>query len=296
MPDDQPLLTVGIPTYNSACFLPDAIASIMKQGVEDLEILIIDNASEDNTEDVVRALHDDRIRYIRNATNIGSRENFNRCILNSRARYIKLLCADDVLLDGVLLRQMRVLKDESDVTIVSCDALVTNWELKVKEKHRMLPGRHSGGRVINACLSGLWNYIGGPSNVMFRRADAVGISFDNSYRLIADLKFFLQLLKKGSYFNIGQAGYFYRRHSDSDTETNCSSTDHINEIVRLIEEFRWWNPLNCLQIMRHGRSPSSYMTPDIVRQICSTANLLQALAATPDVAYMRLHIATKHVS
>ena len=55
MASEEPLLTIAIPTFNSAHFLPDAIASIMREGLDDFEILIVDNASEDNTEEVVRS-------------------------------------------------------------------------------------------------------------------------------------------------------------------------------------------------------------------------------------------------
>ena len=73
----EPLLTVAIPTFNSAHFLPDAVASIMRQGLDDFEILIVDNASEDNTEEVVRSFENRRIRYIRNPSNLGACENGN---------------------------------------------------------------------------------------------------------------------------------------------------------------------------------------------------------------------------
>src|SRR5437660_10570626 len=88
MTGETPLLTVAIPTFNCAHFLPDAIASIMRQGLDDFEILIVDNASEDNTEEVVRSLQNSRIRYLRNPSNLGSQENGNRCLANSRGRYI----------------------------------------------------------------------------------------------------------------------------------------------------------------------------------------------------------------
>ena len=55
MATEEPLLTIAIPTFNCARFLPDAIASIMRQGLDDFEILIVDNASEDNTEEVIRS-------------------------------------------------------------------------------------------------------------------------------------------------------------------------------------------------------------------------------------------------
>ena len=75
MQNEDPLLTIAIATYNSAHYLPDAIASVMCQGLDDFEIVIVDNASEDNTKQIVESLNNLHIRYIRNSSNLGAVEN-----------------------------------------------------------------------------------------------------------------------------------------------------------------------------------------------------------------------------
>src|ERR1700686_1146124 len=132
MATEEPLLTIAIPTFNCARFLPDAIASIMRQGLDDFEILIVDNASDDNTEEVVRSFEIPHIRYLRNPSNLGACENGNRCLANSRGRYFKLLCADDVLLDGVLPKQLNVLETRPDAALVTCDYLPTDPNFDVQ--------------------------------------------------------------------------------------------------------------------------------------------------------------------
>ena len=221
MAGEEPLLTIAIPTFNSARFLPDAIASIMRQGLDDFEILIVDNASEDNTEEVVPSFENRHIRYIRNPSNLGSCENGNRCLRNSRGRYVKFLCADDVLLEGVLRKQLNVLETRSDVVLVTCGYLPTDPDLNIQGSWSAFPGSHPGRRVINFCLSRMMNGIGGPSNIMIRRAAAAGVVADASYRLLADLKFSLQILERGAYVNIDEPGVLYRRHPNSDLVTNC---------------------------------------------------------------------------
>jgi len=104
----------------------------MQQGLDDFEILIVDNASEDNTEEVVRPFENRHIRYIRNPSNLGSRENGSRCLANSRSRghYIEFLCAADVLLDGVSRKQLNVLETRPEVALVTCNYLSTDRNLK----------------------------------------------------------------------------------------------------------------------------------------------------------------------
>src|ERR1700674_5771403 len=182
MTGTEPLLTIAIPTFNCAHFRPDAIVSITRQGLDDFEILIVDNASEDNTEEVVRTFENPHIRYIRNPSNLGSSENGNRCLANSRGRYIKFLCADDVLLDGILRKQLNVLETRPEVALVTCNYFSTDRNLNVEKVCMECPGAHPGRRVINFCPSRMTSCVGGPSNVMIRRAAAAGVVGDATYR------------------------------------------------------------------------------------------------------------------
>ena len=288
MAGEEPLLTIAIPTFNCAHFLPDAIASILRQGVDDCEILIVDNASEDNTEEVVRSFQNPRIRYLRNPSNLGACENGNRCLRNSRGRYIKFLCADDVLLDGILRKQLNVLETRREVALVTCNYFSADRNLNVEKVCLEFPGAHPGRRVINFCLSRMTNCVGGPSNVMIRRAAAAEVVGDATYRLLADLKFNLQILEHGAYVNIDEPGYLYRRHPNSDYSTNCPPEIHVREYIRLVSEFEWWNPLNCLLASLFGGTEGRRVVREHWRQACNPVRLAGSLEASSDLVYKRL--------
>ena len=76
-----PRVTIGMPVYNGARTLRDAIDTILAQEFADFELVISDNASTDETEAICReyVAKDARVRYFRNPTNIGAIPNFNRC-------------------------------------------------------------------------------------------------------------------------------------------------------------------------------------------------------------------------
>ena len=78
----MPSVSICIPTYNHADFLDESLRSAMAQTYEDLEILVLDNASQDDTKTIVAnaSLHDPRIRYVRHDQNIGLIKNLNACI------------------------------------------------------------------------------------------------------------------------------------------------------------------------------------------------------------------------
>jgi len=105
---NHPLVTIAIPTFNRANFIADAIASSLNQTCEDFELLIVDNASTDNTKEVIDSFSDPRIRYICNKDNIGILRNWNRCIESAKGRYLLILGDDDKLYPEFLKESVSV--------------------------------------------------------------------------------------------------------------------------------------------------------------------------------------------
>lgn len=93
-----PALTIGLPVFNGARFLREALESLLAQSFRDFELLISDNASTDATAEICRdyAARDARIRYVRQAENIGLFPNVDFVMRNARGRYFMLVGDDDV--------------------------------------------------------------------------------------------------------------------------------------------------------------------------------------------------------
>lgn len=93
-----PTLSLCLPVYNGQRYLADAVGSLLRQTFSDFELLIVDNASTDNTETVARELAagDARVRYVRNEKNLGAAPNFNRAFELSRGRLIRWASHDDL--------------------------------------------------------------------------------------------------------------------------------------------------------------------------------------------------------
>ena len=288
---DAPKLSICIPTWNSAHFLRDSIGSALREAVGDYEIVVVDNASEDDTAAVVASLNNGRIRYFRNEQNYGPHHSANRCLMEARGEYVKFLCADDVFTEGVVAKQLEVLDRHPNVTLTTCNLCMTDSELHPEGVYRCFPGLHSGKRMVNVCLSGLGNYIGGPSALMYRRQDALDITPGTAYKWVADLRHGLKLLEKGDYYNIDAVGYLYRRHANTDTALNCPAGIRVPEYVRLVDEFDWWNPLNCAQALRHdhGGSGSREAVAQRWLRACAPQRVANAACAFNDVRFMRVY-------
>lgn len=109
----SPLVSVCIPAYRRPRELREAIESVVTQDFDDLEVVIGDDSGEG--EDVVRAIGDPRVRYIRNEVRLGMAGNWSSTLDQARGRYRALLMDDDVLLPGFVSQTVRAL--ESDATL-----------------------------------------------------------------------------------------------------------------------------------------------------------------------------------
>lgn len=94
------LVSLCVPVYNGARYLPETLASLRAQDHADLEVIISDNGSSDATEEICRAAvaDDERIKYVRSPVNRGGAWNFNAALGLARGEYSKIAAADDVLL------------------------------------------------------------------------------------------------------------------------------------------------------------------------------------------------------
>lgn len=94
----DPLVTIAIPAYKGR-FLKQSIESALNQTYENIEVVIVNDASPEQLDDIVTSFHDPRIRYYVNETNVGGAdpvENWNRCLKYAKGDFFALLCDDDV--------------------------------------------------------------------------------------------------------------------------------------------------------------------------------------------------------
>ncbi len=106
-----PRVSIGIPVYNGARYVGEAIGSVLAQTFSDFELIICDNASTDGTQAACEALaaRDERVRYYRNERNLGAARNFNRAFDLARGEYFKWLAADDLVAPSYIERCVEAL-------------------------------------------------------------------------------------------------------------------------------------------------------------------------------------------
>jgi glycosyltransferase involved in cell wall biosynthesis len=206
----MPKVTVIIPTYNRAKSLPSAINSVLKQSFQDFEIIVVDDASSDNTEEVVRAIADPRIKYLRNETNKREAGARNTGVTNSSGEYIAFLDDDDEWLPDKLKLQVELLDSRSPQVGVVYTGSVRIDSATGRTLDQYVPTKR--GNIFKD-LS-FKNWVGTPSTVLLRREcfETVGL-FDSAIVFGPDYDMWIRVAAKYHFECIRQPLIRYHIHS-----------------------------------------------------------------------------------
>lgn len=119
-----PRVSVIMPVYNAECFVRAAVESILAQTLADFELILIDDGSSDDSLQMVREIHDSRLRILQNEKNLGAAATKNRGIENARGEFIAFLDADDIALPQRLAAQLDFLQRRNEIGIVGSQFLL----------------------------------------------------------------------------------------------------------------------------------------------------------------------------
>lgn len=117
---NAPLVSVILPTYNRAAYLPRSIGSVLGQSFADFELVVVDDGSSDDTREVVSRFADSRIRYVPRERNGGVAAARNTGVQAARGRYLAFQDSDDEWLLEKLERQMALLAPDDESSMCVC--------------------------------------------------------------------------------------------------------------------------------------------------------------------------------
>jgi glycosyltransferase involved in cell wall biosynthesis len=202
-----PLISVVIPTYNAEAHIQETVRSVLSQDETDFELLIVDDASTDNTLKLVRAMRDPRIRIIAGKDNLGRVGNVNRSFDLAKGKYIARLDHDDLAMPDRLSKQAQVLESQADITVVGSQ--IAHFGMDNTVSDFPLDDARIKSRFIMGAA-----YLANPS-AMFR-SDFVQqhhLRFDPNLYIVDDLGFWFECALQGARFvNLPQVLTAYRIH------------------------------------------------------------------------------------
>lgn len=114
------MISVVMPVYNGEKYLREAIDSILNQTCTDFEFIILNDASTDETEEIILSYDDPRITYARNETNLQIANTLNKGIALAKGKYIARMDADDISLPERFERQIKFMEDNPDIDVCGC--------------------------------------------------------------------------------------------------------------------------------------------------------------------------------
>lgn len=104
------LVSIIMPSYNTAAYIKQSIESVLKQSYTNWELIIVDDCSSDNTDEVVKSINDVRVKYLKNKKNSGAALSRNRALREAKGRWIAFLDSDDLWMTEKLEKQIRFME------------------------------------------------------------------------------------------------------------------------------------------------------------------------------------------
>ena len=228
----SPRVSIGMPVYNGEDFIREAVDSILGQTFTDLELVISDNGSTDQTEAICRdyAEGDKRVRYYRSEINRGAAWNYNRVFALSSAEYFKWAAADDVCAPDMLQQYVDVLDRNRQAIVCYCETKIIDERGSVVrdyEDHMNLELPRARDRFDQ-----MMRYLG-ECNAVFglvrsrvmKRTPLIGSFLGSDVCLLVELSLYGQVVKIPEYL------FFRRVHPEA---SSCKSG--------VIKQMEFFNP------------------------------------------------------
>jgi hypothetical protein len=209
-----PRITVCLPTYNRAGYLSQCLGSILAQTFSDFEVVVSDNCSSDATSEIIGALRDPRVRYVRNPSNIGVFPNMNQCLEQARGEYICVVHDDDLYEPRFLECEVEMLDRHPSAAFVHC----ATYEIDEESRRRRVVRAYPQNRLL-AGKAEFVRYLGGHnvccSTVMVRGDLYRKIGGFDTSLLCSDWLMWLRLCLEGDVAYVAEPQASLRIHKSA---------------------------------------------------------------------------------
>ncbi len=238
-------VSVIIPNYNHAQFLPKRIESVINQTYGDIEVIILDDCSTDNSQEIIEkyAANDNRIVKHYNTVNTGSPfKQWKKGINLAKGEFVWIAESDDYADVTLLGKLIAAMQQNPDAGVAYCQSNFVNANGVVVGNHlENLSVLHPTMWQSDFCMDGnevlarfmpIINVIPNVGAALFRRNLVKKIHWDNlfHYKLGGDRYFWIQVLNKEKLCFVAQSLNFFRVHPDTQRNQYLHSITYLNEV------------------------------------------------------------------
>lgn len=228
------LVSIIMPSYNTGRFIKETIESVLTQTHNDWELIIVDDCSTDNTDEVVgQFLGDSRIRYIKSENNGGAASARNRALREATGKWIAFLDSDDLWEPDKLKKQIAFMKDNG------YSFSYTNYK-EIDEDSRPNGKSVTGPKRITKI--GMYNYCWPGCLTVMYDAEAIGLIQIENIRKNNDYAIWLKICKKADCYLLDETLARYRKRGGSISNHNYIKL--IKWHYRLFHDAEHKNPVS----------------------------------------------------
>jgi glycosyltransferase involved in cell wall biosynthesis len=203
-----------MPSYNHEKFIPEAVESVLGQTFTDLELIIIDDRSRDNSQQIIDefAQEDNRIKKIFHSENLGIAKTINEGIKNSTGKYIALIASDDMWASEKLEKQLKILEADENLVVWCNSAIIDSnsnftGEITSEKYKNATPHGYVFEEIINSWLSG--------SGIIMKRENIQDMRYSVNLKYLNDTQFYADLAYKYQFYYMEETLSKYRLHGDN---------------------------------------------------------------------------------
>ena len=200
------LVSIIMPSYNTASFIAESIQSVQAQTYKDWELLIVDDCSADNTDDVVKPyLADTRIRYFKNEKNSGAAISRNRALREAKGKWIAFLDSDD-------LWEPEKLKKQLDFMVANGYAF-TYTDYRIQLNGQWQPCIMTGPNVVGKWK--MYNYCYFSTITVMYDQEKIGLVQIADLKKNNDYAMWLQIIAKSKCYRLPECLSYYIKREGS---------------------------------------------------------------------------------
>ncbi len=227
-PAGYPKVSVVVCTYNQEHFIRETLDSILSQTYSNLEIIVTDDGSTDDTPSILREYgqrHSDKVTAVFSDQNTGIAANINRGLARRTGEYVSWLDGDDVMLPTKIEKQVALLQQHPEAIGCYHDSEV--FDSETNQSLGKMSELYNGSSELKQGQLADWlrpRYYFVPSAIMARSAACPPHGFDTRLKHLSEGLFFIELFRNGPLLAINEVLVRYRRHS-ANVSTNSKARD-----------------------------------------------------------------------
>lgn len=199
------LVSIIMPSYNTAKYIGESIECVLKQTYTNWELIIVDDCSSDNTDEVVSKYDDARIKYFKNKKNSGAAVSRNKALREAKGKWVAFLDSDDLWMPEKLEKQIKFMTDNGYA--------FSYTDYMIKLNGEWLPYVYTGPKVITKRK--MYNYCYFSTITVIYDREKIGLVQIEDLRKNNDYAMWLKIIEKSNCYRFGECLSFYIKHENS---------------------------------------------------------------------------------